>query len=216
MKQRFYILFLLISFTFLNACTRATYHENDRLNPDTGKIEQTTYSPYFQLKNELIPQQLEFTLVAQLNSDSLRSLYRLKEKTRRLLPNDYMDDSDVFLYLKNTSSSEIMFQLNNISIHHERLPLSQRSINIASRQSMLLPMGQIKIDLRKTSLLTSLDYTIESRQLKEFDMQRLLHNEALADKNKSETGETPPENNDDSVIDKVSDWFESLGDKLFD
>ena len=212
MKQRLYILFLLITFTFLNACTRATYYEGDRFNPDTGEIEQTTYSPYFQLKNEFIPQQLEFTLVAQLNSDSLRSLYRLKEKTRRLLPNDYMDDSDVFLYVKNISSSEIMFQLNNISIDHGRLPLSKRSIHVAARQSMLLPMGQIKIDLRKTSLLTSIDYTVESRQEKVFDMQRLLHKEALADKNKSEMEDTPSETNDDSVIEKVSNWFESLGD----
>lgn len=210
MNKQLTLLVLLIVTNLLTACTRSNYYKDEHFNPDTGKVEHVTYSPYFQLKTELLPEQLELTLVSQLNKDTLRSIYRIKEKTRRLLPNDYMDNSDVFLYFKNLTSENITFQLNTIILENQRLPLSTRSITIKANEKLMFPLGQVRIDLRKSTLNCQVDFTSLIRQEVTYDLQRIV----LKEPSEKETESNELE--DESVTDQVIDWFMSLDDKLFD
>ncbi len=169
-----------ISLCLLTSCSTSTHQKSSAYNPDTQEVEHYNYGPLYQLKAELIPENLVFTLVTQLEKKTLPGAYTIKEYTRRLLPNDYMAKSNTSIYLQNISEQTISLDLITISLENHHLPLSQRSIMLPAHDTVSVPLGEISIDLRLTTLNTRIEYLIsgpgiqEEHLEKEFDMLRKI------------------------------------------
>ena len=173
MCKTIYIFLNIAICSFIISCSSSTNYQDDIYNPQTQQIEHHSYGPYYQLQTEIIAKKLELSLITHLNKETIPGAYSLKKYTRRLLPNDYMAQSDVMLYLKNLSDKSINLDLISISIENKRLPYSSRTLNIPANESVSLSIGQIVVDLRLTSLNTKIEYTAEEHKEKEFDMKRI-------------------------------------------
>jgi len=151
---------------------------DDIYNPRTQEVEHYRYTPYFQLNTELIPRQLEITLVTHLNKKTIPGAYSLKTFTRRQLPNDYMVAGDVILYLKNLTDKNINIEFYSINVEQKHLPLSSRRLTIPVNGYDSVRLGQVTLDLRLTSLFTSIEYNADEHLEKVFDMRRISKDEA--------------------------------------
>ena len=182
-------LLLIVIGSFIISCTTSTRFRGDVYNPATQQVEHYSYQSYFQLKTDIIPEKLKFTLVTHLNKETIPGAYSVKKFTRRLLPNDYMVSSDVMLYLENLSHDPISLELISISVDQKHLPYSARNISLAANESMSLSLGQILVDLRLTSLNTRVEYRAGGHQEKEYDMRRISRNEDLHEEIKTNNTE---------------------------
>ncbi len=169
-----------ISLSLLTSCSTSTHQKGSVYNPDTEEVEHYNYGPLYQLKAELIPKNLVFTLVTQLEKKTLPGAYTIKEYTRRLLPNDYMAKSNTSIYLQNMSEQTINLDLITINLENHHLPLSRRNIILPAHDTVSVPLGEISIDLRLTTLNTKIEYLVsgsgiqEEHLEKEFDMPRKI------------------------------------------
>lgn len=168
----FPILIILIG-CCLSSCSTATRYKEDTFNPQTQQVEHHSYTPYYQLKTEIIPQQLELTLITHLIKETIPGAYSLKKITRRLLPNDYMAQSKVTIYLKNSGNETVYLDLISISVEQKHLPYSAKQLTIPANDSVTLALGQIDVDLRLTTLNTRIEYIANEHMEKEFDMKRI-------------------------------------------
>ena len=241
MIKLYHLVFILVYIVLLTACTRATHYQVERYNPETQQVEKVHYTAYYRLDTALIPGQVEVTLITQLNKDNLRSIYRLKKLTRRLSPNDYMDLSDSYVYLKNLTQETIPLQLLNISIENQRLPLSAREIKLKANETLSLPLGQVMIDLRKLHLNSRIEYIGHSHQEIRLDMSRIEQPPETEEELINEPAEGEPEtplivekpvdetnkmvetnsidtnsSNDESITESITNWFKSIQKDLFD
>jgi hypothetical protein len=157
---------------FVVACSTSTYRNGDVYNPQTQSVDSYRYSSYYQLITEIVPNQLEVSIVTHLNKKTIPGSYTLKKYTHRLLPNDFMAQSDVMLYLNNISNEAITLELISISIEHKRLPYSARSLTIPANESISWHLGQVDIDLRLVSLKTRIEYIADEHMEKEYYMER--------------------------------------------
>lgn len=168
-----YLLFLFALVSLNISCSQ--YQRDEQYNPETQQLEDITYSDYYQLKTLLHAQQLELTMVTNLNKEVLPITYQIKKSTRRLLPNDYMIPSDVNLYLKNLGDQDLNIELLAVSVENRHLPLSQRTVKIPAKESLSFHLGRIPIDLRQNSLYTTIEYIADEHAEKAFDMKRIIH-----------------------------------------
>ncbi len=162
----------------LISCSTSTQQRGTVYNPDTKEVEHHNYGPFYQLKAEIIPQNLKFTLLTQLQNKTFPGAYTIKEYTRRLLPNDYMAKSNTSIYLNNISDMTIHLELISISLENKQLPLSKRSLKIPAHETITIPLGETTIDLRLTTLNARIEYMSSGPGLKsehkekEFDLLR--------------------------------------------
>jgi hypothetical protein len=163
------------------------------------------YTPYFQLNTELIPQQLELTLVTHLNKETIPGAYSLKKFTRRLLPNDYMVPSDVVLYLKNLTDRDINIEFYSIHVEQKHLPFSSRKLKIPAKGYYSVRLGQVNVDLRLTSLYTGIEYNAENHKEDFFDMRRISKQEEATHENDKVNTEVNTEVNDEAKVSNRSD-----------
>ena len=172
------ILLIIIATSQLISCGSSLKHKDTVYNPETQELEKQKYSQFFQLKTEIIPKNLELTLVTQLHKKTIPGVYTVKEFTRRLLPNDYLAKSITMLYLTNLTDQAINFDLISVSIEQKHLPLSTRNLTIAAQKSTSIPLGEINVDLRLISLNTRIEYQADGSAIKkehrekEFELQR--------------------------------------------
>ena len=167
-------IFIILSATFLISCSSSTKIKDVNYNPDTQEIEKINYTPFFQLDTELIPQQLELTLVTHLDKKTvLPGVYSLKKYTRRQLPNDYLADGHIILYLKNLTEQELNIEFYSISVEQKHLPFSVQKFSIPANEELSLSLGKLSIDLRLTSLFTRIEYQSTSHMEKVFAMKRI-------------------------------------------
>ncbi len=172
------ILLIIIATSQLISCGSSLKHKDTVYNPETQELEKQKYSQFFQLKTEIIPKNLELTLVTQLHKKTIPGVYTVKEFTRRLLPNDYLAKSNTMLYLTNLTDQAINFDLISVSIEQKHLPLSTRNLTIAAQKSTSIPLGEINVDLRLISLNTRIEYQADGSAIKkehrekEFELQR--------------------------------------------
>ncbi|MDX2504314.1 MAG: hypothetical protein QNL62_07545 [Gammaproteobacteria bacterium] len=190
MRKTIFIFLNIVISGFIISCSSSTNYQDETYNLQTQQIERHSYGPYYQLQTEIIAKKLQLSLLAHLNKETIPGAYSVKKYTRRLLPNDYMAQSDITLYLKNLSDKSINLDLISISIENKRLPYSSRTLHIPANESVSLSIGQIAIDLRLTSLNTKIDYSAKEHKEKEFDMKRIIRKtkseEAVQEKPQSE------------------------------
>lgn len=178
--QKFFsLLIIIIIGSLISSCSSSSIHTRGTVfNPDTQEVERHTYTPFYQLKTEILPENLQLSLLTQLHKKSIPGVYSIKEFTRRLLPNDYMAKSNTMLYLQNLTDQSIKFDLISISIEQKHLPFSARSLTIPANKTTSVPLGEISIDLRLTTLNTRIEYIADGSEIKkehrekEFDMLR--------------------------------------------
>ncbi len=169
--------FVVLVFTVLiTACSTSTWTKDDNYNPDTQKIEKIEFSPYYQLKTQLVPG-LELILVSHLHKETIPGTYSIKKYTRRLLPEDYMVDNDATLYLRNTSDKPVNLELLAVVLDQNKLPYSSRSIFLPANSSQTYRLGQTKVDFRQTSLNVKIEYVGAAHREQEFDMLRVPVND---------------------------------------
>ena len=172
------ILLIIIATSQLISCGSSLKHKDTVYNPETQELEKQKYSQFFLFKTEIIPKNLELTLVTQLHKKTIPGVYTVKEFTRRLLPNDYLAKSNTMLYLTNLTDQAINFDLISVSIEQKHLPLSTRNLTIAAQKSTSIPLGEINVDLRLISLNTRIEYQADGSAIKkehrekEFELQR--------------------------------------------
>ncbi len=151
-------------------------------NPQTQQGEEHDYTPYYQLKTQLLPRHVELLLTTQLQKKTVPGVYTIKEYTRRLLPNDYLADGDSKLYLKNISEQAIMLNIMAVVIEQQRLPFSGRKVTLAAGESATLSLGKVAVDLRLTTLNVRIEYQasgkgiMDEHQEKQLDMLRIIKN----------------------------------------
>jgi len=153
-------------------CTSSTRHEYE-YNPYTTGVNQTSYAPYYQLQVDFIPDRIEGFLVAQLNRDMLPGEYALKAATRRLLPNDYMVNSEFILYLHNPSNETAYMTFKAISVDHQRLEHSGRVVKIEPKDSIWWSLGRVDVDSRKTSLNARIESITRIHTERDYSMERV-------------------------------------------
>ncbi len=169
--------FVVLVFTVLiTSCSTSTWTKDDNYNPDTREIEKIEFSPYYQLKTQLVPG-LELILVSHLHKETIPGAYTLKKDTRRLLPNDYMVANDVTLYLRNGSDKPVNLELLAVVLDQKKLPYSSRSVFLPAHSSQSYRLGQISVDFRQTSLNVKIEYVGSAHQEQEFDMLRVPVND---------------------------------------
>ena len=175
----FSLLTIIIIGSLISSCSSSSIHTRGAVfNPDTQEVERHAYTPFYQLKTEILPNNLELLLVTQLHKKTIPGAYSIKEYTRRLLPNDYMARSNTMLYLQNLSSQTINFNLIAISIEQKQLPFSARSLSIPANGATSMPLGDISIDLRLNTLNARIEYIADGvavkkeHREKEFDLIR--------------------------------------------
>lgn len=179
------LLTIIIIGSLISSCSTSTsynaasiHSRGTAFNPHTQEVEHHAYTPFYQLKTEILSKSLELSLVTQLHKKSIPGVYSIKEFTRRLLPDDFMAKSNTMLYLQNLTAHTIKFDLISISIEQQRLPFSAKSLSIPANKSISVPLGEIAIDLRLITLNTRIEYIAEGSKIekehkeKEFDMLR--------------------------------------------
>ena len=172
MQKLLFIFFIALFILFNAGCSTSTWKEDDNYNPDTQEIEKDDYSPYYQLKTELKPK-LELILVAHLHKKTIPGSYTLKKVTRRLLPNDYMVQSDVVMYLRNQSDNPVHMELLAVVLDQKNLPYASRSIFLPAHSSQSYRLGNISVDFRQTTLNSVIAYVGAEHREREFDMLRV-------------------------------------------
>ena len=177
--QNLIFLFLIAAIgSLLSSCSTEIQQKGTVYNPQTESVEHHDYTPFYQLKTEILPHNLELSLVTQLHKKTIPGAYSIMEFTRRLLPNDYMAKSNTMLYLQNLSSQTINFNLIAISIEQKQLPFSARSLSIPANGAISMPLGDISIDLRLNTLNARIEYIADGAAVKkehkekEFDLIR--------------------------------------------
>ena len=193
----FSLLTIIIIGSLISSCSSSSIHTRGAVfNPDTQEVERHAYTPFYQLKTEILPENLQLSLLTQLHKKTIPGIYSIKEFTRRLLPNDYMAKSNTMLYLQNLTAQTIKFDLIAISIEQKYLPFSARSLTIPANKTTSVPLGEISIDLRLTTLNTRIEYIADGAEFekehreKEFDMLRnfqLIKEDDKAKKNSDAT-----------------------------
>jgi len=173
------LLTIIIVGGLISSCSSSSINtRRTAFNPETQEVERHAYTPFYQLKTEILPENLQLSLVTQLHKKTIPGVYSIKEFTRRLLPNDYMAKSNTMLYLQNLTDQSINFDLLSISIEQKHLPFSARSLTISADKAASVPLGEITIDLRLTTLNTRIEYIASGAAIKkehkekEFDMLR--------------------------------------------
>lgn len=173
-----------------SSCSTSTHQQGTVYNPQTQEAEQHNYTPFYQLKTEIIPARLKIELVTQIHKETLPGAYSIKKYTRRLLPNDYMAQSNTTIYLSNLSNQTIELDLIAISIEQKKLPFSTRRLVIPASENISLPLGDISIDLRLNTLNTRIEYVTDGidtkKEHKEEDFDMLRNIEASNDGEKKQ------------------------------
>ena len=178
MQNIIFLYFIAAIGSLLSSCSTAIQQKGTVYNPQTESVEHHDYTPFYQLKTEILPHNLELSLVTQLHKKTIPGAYSIMEFTRRLLPNDYMAKSNTMLYLQNLSSQTINFNLIAISIEQKQLPFSARSLSIPANGAISMPLGDISIDLRLNTLNARIEYIADGAAVKkehkekEFDLIR--------------------------------------------
>jgi len=178
MQNLIFLFFIAAIGSLLSSCSTAIQQKGTAYNPQTESVERHDYAPFYQLKTEILPHNLELILVTQLHKKTIPGAYSIKEFTRRLLPNDYMAKSSTMLYLQNLGSQTINFNLIAISIEQKQLPFSARSLSIPANGTASIPLGDISIDLRLNTLNAKIEYIADGGAVKkehkekEFDLIR--------------------------------------------
>ncbi len=157
MRKTLLIFFILLLVLLNTSCSTSTWKKDDSYNPDTQEIEKVEFSPYYQLKTQLIDQKLELILVSHLHKETIPGSYTLKKHTKRLLPNDYMVENDVVMYLRNKSEQSVNLEFLAVALDQKKLPYSSRKIFLPAGTSKSYRLGQIPVDFRQTSSMSKLN-----------------------------------------------------------
>lgn len=189
-SQSIPLLLLIITASMLSACSQMNTTANKLnstaiqknevvYNPETQQGEEHDFTPYYQLKTQLIAKHLELLLSTQLQKKSIPGVYTIKEYTRRLLPNDYLAEGNSKLYLKNIGEQAIKLNIMAVVIEQKRLPFSGRKLTLTAGESVSLFLGKVNIDMRLTTLNVRIEYQangkdiMDEHQEKELDMPRI-------------------------------------------
>ncbi len=211
-KTLYFFLYLIIGSTLIS-CSSSTKTSEKSYNPQTQAVDHQEFTPYFQLNTELIPQQLEITLVTHLNKYALPSSYTLKKMTRRLKPNDYMAENNAILYLKNLTQTPIQIEFYSINIEQKHFPLSARRLIIPASGYQTVRLGQVSVDLRLTSLLTRIEYFSLSHQEKTYDMQRIskdkVRKQEESQKETSQSSDSATKSNSAYQGTYINKWYQN-------